>query len=66
MLGCGTLASDQARPLGTADSHAAAIEDQEEPDMQELSGPSAEQGEAQTFDKRVTVGAVLLGTARFS
>ena len=59
------LASDQARPLGTADSHAAAMEDQE-PDMQELAGPSAEQGEAQTFDKRVTGGAILLGTARFS
>ena len=41
------------------------MEDQE-PDMQELGGPSAEQGEAQTFDKRVTGGAILLGTARFS
>ena len=65
MLCCGTLASDQTRPLGTADSHAAPIEDQE-PDVQELGGLSGEQGEAQTFDKRVTEGAILLGIATFS
>ena len=72
MLCCGTLphphlASDQERPLGTADSHAAAIEEtHQEPHMQELAEPSAEQGEAQTFDTRATGGAVFLGTARFS
>ena len=57
------MVSDKARPLGTADSDVAAIE---KTHMQELAEPSAEHGEAQTFDKRATSGKAFLATARFS